>query len=143
MKIVLALLVALLVCGLSTAAFLYHRSAGFTPWMTDMGDYLKPLEVKDAGGKNYWDHRHWLEAVEGRWHNGRMEWRLRAGDAPATGPYWWWWWFNQDAAGINRHILEMSDAGCTLVSFNSFTLPDGTVRYTGVWHRTTPDPRGN
>ncbi|MDE1170993.1 MAG: hypothetical protein PW734_07275 [Verrucomicrobium sp.] len=35
----------------------------------------------------------------------------------------------------------MEDQYCTLVYIDSFKLPDGTVRYSGVWHRTIPGPK--
>jgi len=118
--------------------FLHER--GFTPWMSysEMDAYLKPLDQKDSSGRNFWDHRHWLNAVEGRWHSGQPEFRLRVGEPPKSGPYWWYWWFNQDQEGINKHIHEMSDSHFTLVYLNSFEWPDGTKRFSGVWHRSEP-----
>ncbi len=137
--VVLALLVVLVVC---LWADYYLQNRGFTPWMTyeEMDRFLEPLDKKDENGKNFWDHRHWLDAAEGRWYKGRPQFRLRVVDAPKTGRYSWYWWFNQDEKSINDRIHDMSDKNMTLVSFNSFEWPDGTKRYTGVWHRIGGPP---
>lgn len=132
----LRLLVPALLVFLVVGFLYYQKHAGFTPWMSDMEVYFFPLGEKDENGKNHWDRRHWLTDIEGRWHNGRMEWRVRAGDAPAKGPYWWYWYYNQDEASFNRHILRLTDEQFTLVSWTSFELPDGSKRYAGIWHRT-------
>jgi hypothetical protein len=113
------------------------KNRGFTKWMTyeEMDAFWKPLEAKGDDGRNYWDRGHWLTAVEGRWHDGRPQFRLRVDGVPGERPSGWWWWFNQDEASMNRHIHEYSDKHCTLVSFNVFEWPDGTKRYSGVWHK--------
>ncbi len=136
MKIKLLLGIVLLVAAVFAVSY-YVSNRGFTKWMTyaEMDAYLAPLGVKDADGKNFWDRRHWLTAVEGRWSDGRPQFRLRIGDAPKTGQYWWWWWFNQDEKSYNRHIHDMADDHCTMVYGNSFEWPDGSKRYSGVWHR--------
>jgi hypothetical protein len=73
--------------------------------------------------------------VEGRWHNGQPQFRLRIGESPKSGPRWWSWWFNQDQASFNKHIHDLADDNFVMVCANSFQWPDGTTRYNGVWHR--------
>lgn len=109
----------------------------FTPWMTyaEMRDFLAPLDAKDADHKNYWDRGHWLTAVEGRWTDGVPQFRLKRGEVPAGKKTAWYWWYNQSPEDFHRHLHELSDQGFTLVHQNKFVWPDGTFRYSGVWHR--------
>ncbi|EIQ00790.1 hypothetical protein OpiT1DRAFT_05346 [Opitutaceae bacterium TAV1] len=110
---------------------------GFTPWMTykEMGEFLAPLEKKDETNKNFWDHGHWLTAVEGRWDNGIPQFRLKIGDSPKEKKHGWFWWYNQSQESFNQHIHELSDQGFVLVQHNSFEWPDGSRRFSGVWHK--------
>jgi len=126
-----------LVIIVSISGKYYLDTRGFTPWMTyqQMDGFLKPLGIKDQEGKNFWDRRHWLNGVEGRWHDGQPEFRLRVGDAPEKGAYWWYWWFNQDEKSFNSHIHDQSDDHFKLVFSNVFEWPDGSKRYSGVWHK--------
>ncbi|MDR1283135.1 MAG: hypothetical protein LBK99_20285 [Opitutaceae bacterium] len=36
---------------------------------------------------------------------------------------------------LNKHIHELSDQGFVPVQHNSFELPDGRRRFSGVWHK--------
>lgn len=114
-----------------------HVGRGFSPWMTyrEMSALLDPLEAKDETGKNFWAKGHWITAVEGRWSDGRPQFRVKVGQTPRGRTHAWYWWFNQDQASYNKHLHRLSDQGFTLVSHNTFTWPDGTVRYSGVWHK--------
>lgn len=109
----------------------------FTPWMNykKMQAFLDPLEKKNDKNKNFWDRGHWLSAVEGRWENGEPQFRLKIVESPKGKKCWWFWWFNQDQESYNKHIHRLSDEGFRLVSDNSFAWPDGSRRYSGVWHR--------
>ncbi len=133
LRILGAFLIMLLLGGCA----LCPKQPQFTAWMTykEMDAYLAPLEKKGEDGKNYWDNRHWITAVEGRWEKGVPRFRVKTGDAPKTGRYWWYWWFNQDQESFNKKIHDLSDKGFTLVSHNSFAWPDGTLRYSGVWQK--------
>lgn len=135
----LALLAGLLLlAGCSTAA----RRNTFTPWMrpAEFSAFLNEREAKRDDGKNFWSRGHWITAVEGRWENGAPEYRVRVGDAPADRRYWWYWWFNQSQEDFNRHLHRLSDQGFTLVHSSSFQWPDGTERFSGVWHKIEPTP---
>lgn len=116
------------------------RKASFSPWMRlpEFSARLNELEAKQADGKNFWAHGHWIAAVEGRWEKGAPEFRIRIGDTPAGQRYWWYWWFNQSREDFNRHIHRLSDDGFTLVYSNKFQWPDGSERFSGVWHKTEP-----
>ncbi|WP_043583106.1 hypothetical protein [Geminisphaera colitermitum] len=109
----------------------------FTPWMNnkEMEVFLDPLGKKDANNKNFWDRGHWLAAVEGRWESGRPQFRLKIEKSPKGKKLWWFWWFNQDQESYNKHIHRLSDEGFVLVSDNSFEWPDGSRRFSGVWHK--------
>ena len=129
------LIVILLVVASITAGKIFFDNRGFTPWMTmkQMDQYLKPLEVKDANGKGFWDHR-WITDIRSRWHDGYSQYRLRIGDAP-DGPHWWYWYFNLDRESLVKRLEDMRNQNFQLVSFSSYTWPDGTERFCAVWHR--------
>ena len=112
----------------------------FTPWMRPQvfSAHLQERETKREDGKNFWARGHWITAVEGRWREGAPEYRIKIGDTPVDRRHWWYWWFNQSPEDFNRHLHRLSDDGFTLVYSNSFRWPDGSVRYSGVWHKIEP-----
>lgn len=138
LRILTSLLAIALLSGCATCPC--KKTPAFTAWMTykEMDAYLAPLEKKADDGKNFWDRRHWVTAVEGRWEKGIPQFRIRVADAPADGRYSWYWWFNQDQTSFNQKIHDLSDKGFTLVQHNAFAWPDGTLRYSGVWQKITP-----
>ena len=107
-----------------------------TGWMTldEMNAKLNALEQKEDG-KNFWDRGHWITAVDGRWHKGAPEYRLRYSEVPEHRAYWWYWWFNQDQKSFRKHMHELADKGFTLVHYQEFERPTGEIRYQGVWHK--------
>lgn len=135
--LLIALLSILGACASPALSTDPHVGRGFSPWMTyrEMDAFLQPLEAKDETGKNFWAKGHWVTAVEGRWAEGRPQFRVKIGPVPSNRKHAWYWWFNQDQTSYNKHIHRLSDQGFVLVSHNTFTWPDGTVRYSGVWHK--------
>lgn len=130
-----AVLVALAVWGWKD----YQANKGFTPWMTgvELQKFCDAHDTTPPGGHpNFWDKGHWIDAVEGRWHDGVPQYRLRYGDSPKHCYLWWYWYFNQDQESFSRHVHEFADQGFTLLDPNSFRRPDDTRRYQGVWHKT-------
>jgi hypothetical protein len=114
----------------------YVKNRGFTPWMSlsELNAFMKTFDSKHPGEPNYWDQGHWITAVEGRWHRGIPQYRIRYGDAPGNG-YWWYWYINQDKAGFNKKIHDYADDGFILAYWNKLRWPDGTWRYQAVWHK--------
>jgi hypothetical protein len=114
-----------------------HRGNSFTDWMgpNEFASYLNDRETRQADGKNFWARGHWINAVEGRWHKGSSEFRIKVGEAPSDRRYWWYWWFNQTPEDFDHHIRRLSDEGFTLVHSDSFQRPDGTTRHCGVWQK--------
>ena len=62
----------------------YLRNRDFTPWMSlsELNAFMKTFDSKHPGERNYWDQGHWITAVDGRWHCGIPQYRIRYGDAP-------------------------------------------------------------
>ncbi len=140
-KVVLALVALAVVCLGAWGWTYYQANKGFTPWMTgaELGIFLSQFDTDPPGGHpNYWDDGHWIDAVEGRWHDGVPQYRLRYGDAPKDAPHWWYWYFNQSQEDYSRHVHEFADQGFTLLDPNSFLRPDDARRYQGVWHKIAP-----
>jgi hypothetical protein len=121
-----------------------YADAGFTPWMShgELDTFLAQFDTNPPGGHpNYWDRGHWINAVEGRWHDGIPQYRIRYGPVPSHKGLWWYWYLNQDQESFSSHVHEMADQGFTLLDPNSFSRPDDTRRYQGVWHKVIPpDP---
>jgi hypothetical protein len=63
------------------------------------------------------------------------QYRIKYGDAPHNQGYWWYWFINQPEESFNQKILEYGDDGFQLIYSNKYTLPDGSSRYQGVWHK--------
>lgn len=107
-----------------------------TAWMyrNELDSYLAQLKKKE-NGKNFWDRGHWVDTVEGRLKNGRIQYRISYSAVPPNDGYWWYWWFNQDKRTYNKRFKEMADKGLTLVYKQSFKRQDGTERFQTVWHK--------
>lgn len=81
----------------------------------------------------------WVVEVEGRWHRGEPECRVRVDAAPRDVRYRWFWWCGrprEEFAGIDR---QARSEGFDRVSLHSFADGDGRIRHSGVWHRVEAD----
>jgi len=115
-------------------------SSEFTPWMStpDMKKFLSQFDTDPPGGHpNYWDKGHWLNAIEGRWHNNRSEFRITYGPVPKHKGSWWYWYWGISESYFNRLAKEKAADGFTLLDANSFTDPKGHRYFQGVWHKIT------
>ena len=120
------------------AWIVYQANKDFTPWMSlaELNTWQKQFDTNPPGGHpNYWDQGHWMNAVEGRWHDGIPQYRVRYGPVPDGYDGAWYWFINQDQASFSSHVHELADAGFVLMDPNSFLRPDDTRRYQGVWHK--------
>ncbi len=119
----------------------YQANSSFTPWMSrpDLDQFLAQFDTNPPGGHpNYWDDGHWIDAVEGRWHDGIPQYRIRYSAVPNGFHAEWYWYINQDQQSFSTHVHELADKGLVLLDPNSFLRPDDTRRYQGVWHRLVP-----
>jgi len=136
------LLLGILIIGVvSFCLYSYWHNTSFTKWMSheELDQFLSQYDTVPPGNHpNYWDKGHWINAVEGRWHNGVPEYRISYGPVPKHKGLWWYWYLNQDQASFSRHVHELADQGFTLLDPNSFERPDDTRRYQGVWHKVIP-----
>ncbi len=119
----------------------WQKNAGFTPWMSrpDLDHFLSQFDTTPPGGHpNYWDKGHWINAVEGRWHDGIPQYRIRYGPVPRHRDLWWYWYLNQPQDSFTAHVNQLADEGFVLLDPNFCVWPDGTRRYQGVWHKVIP-----
>jgi hypothetical protein len=141
MRTTLYILAALIVIAVGTASWTeYEANKGFTPWMTgaELNKFCAGFDTTPPGGHpNFWDKGHWIDAVEGRWHEGVPQYRLKYSDSPhGSGRYLWWYrYYNMDQQSYSRLVHELADQGFTLLDPNSFLRPDDSRRYQGVWHK--------
>lgn len=82
--IVVVLLVMALLASVAVGYRQYENTHGFTPWMSlnELNMFMKTFEAPHPGEPNYWDKGHWMTAVNGRWHDGIPQYRIRYGEAP-------------------------------------------------------------
>jgi hypothetical protein len=118
-----------------------YLDKGFTPWMalSELKEYFVPLDAKDDQGKNYWDHKHWMTAVQGRWADGGPQFRFQLSSAPTDRRYGWYWYFNMDAEAYHSRLADFADKHFKLVYHNVYTWPDGSLHYSGVWQKFYPE----
>jgi hypothetical protein len=139
MKKLLTALVAIGILALAICSWRYYvANRGFTPWMDNqqMDAFMKSLDGDRPGGKNYFDRGHWITAVEGRWHDGKPEHRIRYADTPKdVNHLYWYWWLNANQQEWAGHVEHYADDGFTLVHYSSYLRPDGRMIYDGVWHK--------
>jgi hypothetical protein len=116
----------------------YEQNKYFTAWMTvpELNAYFKGLDAKGEDQKNYWEHGHWIERAEGRWHDGQYQQRMRFGNVPQTGGYLWYWWVCAYENEFQDEMAAMQKDGMILVSLQTHLRPDGKIRYASVWHKT-------
>jgi len=117
-------------------------SSDWTPWMNDeeFAKFLVQLRGTKGHPTAYWGKGHWINAVEGRWHNGEEQFRITYGPKPKHKKLWWLWYFGLTQAEFNGMVGARAADGFTLLDGNFFTYPDGSRHYQGVWHKViAPD----
>ena len=123
----------------------YRANVGFTPWMSrpDLDQFMTRFASKAPGGHpDYWDKGHWIDAVEGRWHDGIPQYRIKYSAVPADCNGEWFWYINQGQDSFTDLVHKLADQGMVLLDPNSFLRPDNSRRYQGVWHLLTPRNKG-
>jgi hypothetical protein len=99
------IIILLITFFVSTIAF-SHDDDEFSGWMnhTGLDNYFFVLNNGDEE-TSFFEKGHRITALEGRWNNNQVEYRVTYGDSK----------------------------GAKLVYSQSFLMPDGTARYQGVW----------
>jgi len=77
----------------------------------------------------------WMTALEGRWHEGAVQGRVRWEPRTSEGGFRWFWCFDHDEASFREKSGQYAKEGFRLIHQQTFTRPDGALRYQGVWHR--------
>lgn len=123
-------------CSSPTTTPLITYNSG---WLdaVDFKAHLAELEQKEDG-KNFWDRGHWIDKADGRWKDGKPQFKIQYSEVPANNGYLWYWWFGQSKENFGKRITEMADKGMTMVHHQSYERPDGTLRYQAVWQQLTP-----
>lgn len=100
---------------------------GFTHWMNlqELKHYAQVAKSK----------KFWITAVEGRWHDGVPQYRIREEPMPTGHGFSWYWWHSQDKASFDQKSSELTKDGFRLVHSQTFTGPDGSIRYQSVWQK--------
>lgn len=114
----------------------------FSGWMNekDLNAYFNILNNNDQNSSIF-DQGKILSAVEGRWHNNTQEYRVKITDSPDNTQYTWYWWINQQQSAFLQKIKQYEASRFKLISAQSFTMPDGSSRYQGIWYREQWKPR--
>jgi len=126
---------------LATNAAPQDAALKWTPWLSnpELDKFLSQFDSNPPGHHpNYWDKGHWITAVEGRWANNRIEYRIAYGPVPPHSHSGWYWWINQREDTFQKRAANYAAHGFTLEHSNFFTRPTGEKRYQGVWHWYIP-----
>lgn len=109
----------------------------FTRWMTpeEIDAYIRILA--GTSEKSFWDQGYWIIAAEGRWHEGMHQFRIAYDKSPPDGEFSWQYKINQTQIDFSKSIDQFLKAGYILMHTQSFTRPDDTKRYQGVWHKVS------
>ncbi len=130
MKIAIALIISLF---LITSAQADDKE--FTSWMkkSDLDSYFQVLNNFDEDN-DFFAKGYWITAVEGRWHKGNFEYRVKYGNGPSR-KYSWYWHINQDYNDFSQKSDGYNNRGFRLVYAQSFQSATGELRYQSVWHK--------
>jgi len=111
----------------------------FIPWMSPLALDTYIREKNRGFKKSFWDRGHWIEAIEGRWSEGRHEFRIAFDAIPESDRFQWYYRIDQTEAVYRDTLSRLRREGYTLVQSQAYERPDKTKRYQGVWHREIPE----
>ena len=104
-----------------------------TDWIpeAEFGELIKNLDRK-----GYWQGQYWVTEIDGRYIDGKVEYKFKYEKAPSDGSRYEFFWsygrpkeyFEQDKRKYENNVLIM-------VYEQSFSLPGGEKRYQAVWHK--------
>jgi hypothetical protein len=125
------IIILLITFFISSVAFSHDEK--FSDWMNhiDLDNYFFVLNNGDDE-TSFFEKGHRITALEGRWNNNQVEYRVTYGDS--KGSAHWWWWMNQPYESFVKKLKMYEKKGAQLVYSQSFLMPDGTARYQGVWN---------
>ena len=121
--------------GEKTVAVPVASSSGFTSWMTPLALDTYIRAKNDGYSESFWKRGHWITAVEGRWNNDSLEFRIALDKIPDLNRWQWQYRVNHSAEEFVTASRQFSAQGFQLVQSQSFRDPSGTTRYQGVWQR--------
>jgi hypothetical protein len=132
--------------GMSSLPLVAHKEVSepdFTPWLSPLAldTYLRQ---KNRGFKqSIWDRGHWIEAIEGRWSEGRHEFRIAFDTIPDRERYQWYYRIDQTSEEYRDTLHRLRREGYTLVQSQAYERPDKSKRYQGVWQREIIKEKAN
>lgn len=110
-----------------------------TPWMSPLSLDTYIRQKNRGFRESFWDRGHWIEAIEGRWHEGRRQFRIAFDTIPDRERFQWYCRIDQTEAEYRDTLSRLRREGYTLVQGQVYERPDKTKRYQGVRHREIPE----
>ncbi|VGO19793.1 hypothetical protein SCARR_01852 [Pontiella sulfatireligans] len=98
--------------------------AEFQKFMTD-------LKHEENGGK-FWKHR-WITKVDGRYKDGKKEYKIECEPAPSCGKYLLHWWRGMSEETFEMRKKECKKKGMDMTHKQYCTLPCGEKKFQAVW----------
>ena len=101
----------------------------FSEWMPIDG--LKSyIEINKS--VKFPDGKYMIYAIQGRYRQGKNEYRVvlahKKDDVSR-----WWWWYSQDIDSFTAKVAEYENKGAILYWAQSFTGHSGNIYYQAVW----------
>lgn len=105
------------------------EEAKFSEWMSsaDLDSYIQIIKES-----KYKENGFMVQAVEGRYVQNRDEYRVKI-VSPINNVSSWWWWLGQDLNSFTQKMKEYEAKGAALHQGQSYTRPDGSTAYQGIW----------
>ena len=112
----------------------------FTGWMTpdELDQHIRT--INEGYELSFWERGHWINAVEGRWHEGNHQFRIRYESMPSPNAWEWKYRVDQTQEEFFESIQSMATSGYSLVQSHSYRRPDGSQRFQAVWRRNFESP---
>lgn len=125
--------------GLPLVANELVSESDFTPWMAPLALDTYIRQKNRGFTESFWNRGHWIEAIEGRWFEGRHQFRIAFETIPDRERFQWYYRIDQTEAEYRDTLSRLRREGYTLVQGQVYERPDKTKRYQGVWQREIPE----
>jgi hypothetical protein len=117
---------------------LFQSHAGFSPWMSQdaLTAYVASENLPKPGiPAGVAPGQKTLNAVQARWKDGTLEFRLRpiVSESPATLV----WNINRTEKEFDQELVSLGGEGFQLVQYQKTHWPDGSQRFQAVWQRSS------
>lgn len=110
-----------------------------TPWMSPLALDTYIRQKNRSFRESSRDRGHRIEAIEGRWDEGRHQFRIAFDTIPDRERFQYYYRIDQTEAEYHDTLSRLRRDGYTLVQDQAYERPDKTKRYQGVRHREIPE----